>query len=527
MSSRREFLQYLGIAAAALSLSRCAGGQKRRPNIVIIMADDMGYSDLGFFGSGIETPHINGLAANGLTLTQFYNTGRCCPSRASLLTGLYSHQAGVGDMTSDRGYPAYSGFLNRSCVTLAEVLKPAGYAAYLSGKWHVGSRKEHWPLRRGFDRFFGFPRGGGIYFHPFRPGRSAVLEDEAVEVDPETFYSTDAINDYAVQFIDEHEVSSGPFFLYVAHIAPHFPLQAWDRDVQAYRGRYKAGFQAIRASRYQSMVDRGLLPPGVALSDSDDEVLDWDSLSEAEKEEYDLRMSVYAAQITIMDRGIGRILDKLKEKGLFEDTLVLFLSDNGATHEDPTGWLDSEAPIGQPCCQEAYSRSWANVSNTPFRMYKHWVHEGGISTPCIIHYPRWIKRKRISRDTAHLIDIMSTCVHVAGAEYPAHFNGEPIQPMEGRSLVPLIKGGHLEDDRALFWEHEGNCAVRKGGWKLVRKHHGDRWELYRIAQDRSEINDLSARYPEIVRELEQLYHAWARRVGVIDRDVLIHGPGAR
>jgi len=492
-----------------------------RPNIVLIMADDMGYSDLGCFGSGISTPNLDQLAGNGLIMTQFYNTGRCCPSRASLLTGVYQHQAGIGDMTADRGLPSYQGFLNHRVVTLAEVLKMSGYHTLMTGKWHVGGRKEHWPLNRGFERFFGFPRGGGVYFYPFRSGREAILDSIPLEVDPDNFYSTDAINDYAVRFLDEIRDSDQPFFLYVAHIAPHFPLQAWPEDIARYRGSFMEGFETHRRRRYQFMRDRGLVDERYDLSPTDDRVLNWGNLTLTQKDSFDLRMAIYAAQIDRMDQGLKRIFDKIKEMNEWENTLILFLSDNGGCHEDPSRWLDDTGPLGGRGCQQAYTPSWANVSNTPFRMYKHWVHEGGIASPLIAHYPGVIQPGRIDDQMAHIMDLMPTCIDLAQGSYPENFKDHRILPMEGKSLVPVFSGEVRSDYPDLFWEHEGNRAVRSGPWKLVSKYPENIWELYNMDHDRSEINDLSIEYPKKVTEMIGKYEAWADRAGVVEWNSLL------
>jgi len=486
-----------------------------RPNIVVIMADDMGYSDLSCFGSGIQTPNIDTLAKNGLIMTQFYNSGRCCPSRASLLTGVYQHETGIGDMSGNRGIPSYQGYLNNKVVTIAELLKQGNYHTMISGKWHVGSHKDYWPLRRGFNRFFGFPLGGGIYFYPFRPGGLLVLDSTEIELNHETFYSTDAINDYAYTFLDEADKLDRPFFLYVAHIAPHFPLQAWPEDIAKYRGRFLNGFANNRQERYQNMQDLNLLNDGMQCSLPDQLVKDWDSLKEVEKDSLDLRMSIYAAQLDRLDQGLGKIFAKIKEMGQWENTLILFLSDNGASPEDPRRWLKNAGPLGMPGCQQGYLRSWANLSNTPFRLYKHWVHEGGISTPFIAHWPALIKTHRIDNQVGHIMDIMATCLDVAGLEYPEIWKGNQLMPLKGKSLLPVFLGNEREGHDILFWEHEGNRAVRKDNWKLVSKYPDDVWELYDLSTDRIEMMDLNSQYPEKVDSLKKEYEYWAKRSGVL------------
>lgn len=519
---RRAFLSksshfLFSLSTISLIASNCQ--KQKKPNIVLIMADDMGYSDLGCYGSEINTPNLNQLAENGIRLTHFYNTGRCCPSRASLLTGLYSHQAGIGDMTRDMGHPTYRGFLNDQCVTIPEVLKNAGYKSYISGKWHVGGDENHWPLRRGFDKFFGFPKGGGVYFYPLRPGRQTTYNDQPANVDENTFYSTDAINDYAVQFIKEHK-SDNPFFLYIAHIAPHFPLQAHESDIKIYRGKYMEGFQVLRKRRFEKMKKIGILPEDAKLSDSDKEVMQWNDLSDKEKNEYDHRMAVYAAQIECMDRGLGNVFNALRNSGKMDNTLIIFISDNGNTKEDPFVRLNSNGKFGEPGCQHAVSRSWANVSNTPFRLYKHWVHEGGIASPCIMHYPAMIKESRIDDQVAHIIDLMPTCIDLSNAQYPDEYNGKKIKPLVGKSMVPIIEGKKRQPHNVLYWEHEGNKAIRKGKWKLVQSYLNDYWELYDIKSDRIEEHDLSHRYPDKVEELSELWNQWASENGIMPRAFL-------
>jgi arylsulfatase len=487
----------------------------------VILADDMGYSDLGFFGSGIQTPNLDALARDGLIMTQFYNSGRCCPSRASLLTGVYQHEAGIGDMSADRGLPSYQGYLNNRVVTIAELLKEAGYHTMISGKWHVGNNKEHWPLNRGFNRFFGFPSGGGVYFYPFRPGRILILDSTEICVDQDTFYSTDAINDYAGTFLDEIVNPDQPFFLYIAHIAPHFPLQAWTEDIVKYRGKFIKGFAYNRLMRYHNMIDLNLVQKDIQLSEPDELVKNWDELNIAEKDSFDLRMAIYAAQIDRMDKGLGKIFHKIKEMGEWENTLIMFLSDNGGSHEDPRGWLTDNGPLGSSGCQQGYLRSWANVSNTPYRLYKHWVHEGGISTPLIAHWPDRIVGHRIDNQVGHIMDIMATCLDVTGVEYPHTWEGNKIIPLKGKSLLPVFLHKQRKGHQELFWEHEGNRAVRQGNWKLVSKYPENVWRLYDLSIDRAEMNDLSQLYREKTRKLIKEYELWSDQSGAVPWDQLI------
>ncbi|MCR9199300.1 MAG: arylsulfatase [Planctomycetaceae bacterium] len=526
-----------------------------RPNIIVILSDDMGYSDIGCYGGEIETPVLDGLAENGLRYTQFYNTARCCPTRASLLTGLYPHQAGIGHMMSDSGHDGYRGDLNRRCLTIAEVLQQAGYGTYMAGKWHVTKSvkpdgpKHNWPLQRGFDRFYGTIHGAGSFFDPNSLTRDnvQVSPDADPEYQPETYYYTDAISDHASRYIREHvqDNSDQPFFVYVAYTAAHWPMHALPQDIEKYKGRYDAGYPAIRESRLAKMKQLGLVPPDIAMSAQAE---DW---SRVDHVDWELRcMEVYAAMVDRMDQGIGQIVGTLRDTGQYDNTLVLFMQDNGgcaeglgrraskgretrpAAPEAPMakdelqfdmvpkksrdGWPVIQGPGVMPGPADtyiAYGRGWANVSNTPFREYKHWVHEGGISTPLIAHWPAGIARRgELETQPGHLVDIMATCVDVAGANYPATFNGEDITPLEGLSLAPTFDGQDLSR-KALYWEHEGNCAIRVDEWKLVRKDNGP-WELYNVVADRSEQTNLAAAEPTRVRILSALWDDYARRAHV-------------
>jgi len=510
----------LGCQSAPVSES----GEDKRPNIVIIMADDMGYTDLGCFGSEINTPNIDRLADNGLVMTQFYNTGRCCPTRASLLTGLYQHQAGIGHMVGNLGRPAYQGYLNQQSVTIAEVLKEAGYTTLMTGKWHVGSHPEHWPLKRGFDRFYGVPQGGGMYYYPFnnRVGRFVTLDSSQVALDSANFYTTTAFNDYAVKFLEEQRNAPNPFFLYVAHIAPHFPLHAPDSAIAKYRGKYRAGFEKIRQDRYLRAQELGIIPEGLTKSQPDSLVWMWDNLPPAQQDTMDLKMAVYAAQVDIMDQGIGDIINTLEEMGELDNTVIMFLSDNGATREyiDRNPSPADTAAIGTRFSWASYTASWANASNVPFRLYKSWVHEGGISTPFIVHYPNQIKQRRINRQVGHVIDLMATCTDLAQAEYPQQYQNQRIKPTEGISLLPIMQGDSVERNQPLFWEHMGNRAIRDGNWKLAAPGPTKAWELYNMAEDRSETQNLANQHPERTQDLAQKWQDWADRVGVVSWEEL-------
>lgn len=533
--------------------SRAAG---ERPNIIVVLADDMGYSDLGCYGGEINTPNLNRLAEGGLRFTQFYNTGRCCPTRASLLTGLYPHQAGVGWMMTDHGYDGYRGDLNRRCVTIAEALKPAGYCSFAVGKWHVTPHtkpegpKYNWPKQRGFDRFYGTITGAGSFYDPGTLTRDNTMISPFAdsEYQPEQFYYTDAISDHAVRFIDGHcdgDDKSKPFFLYVAYTAAHWPMHALEKDIAKYKGKYDAGYKSIREQRAKRVVELGLASADWKLGP---QVGNWDTF---EHQAWDARnMEVYAAMIDNMDQGIGRIVASLKKHDQFENTLILYMQDNGGCQETNGRSGDFKRPVqaslppiaadalrqdvvpkqnraGVPTLTGpgimagpedtfiAYGMNWANVSNTPFREYKHFVHEGGISTPLIAHWPNGIKRfDQFEPQYGHLIDIMATCVDLAQAKYPTRAGEEDIKPLAGVSLVPAFSGESLKRTSPLFWEHEGNRAVRYSDWKLVAKFNQP-WELYNLKEDRTEMHDLVAKMPDLAKKLEAQWDAYAARADVL------------
>lgn len=532
----------------------------QRPNIVIMMADDMGYSDIGCYGGEIETPHIDALASGGMRLSQFYNTARCCPTRASLLTGVYQHQAGVGHMTWEDGHvPGYRADLSHDTPTIAEVLRRAGYATYMSGKWHVTINekphhpKDNWPRQRGFDRFYGTIKGSGSFYDP------AMLVRENKPITPrsdpdypsESYYYTDAIGDHAIRYINEHaeqapEGSDKPFFMYVAFTAPHWPLHAPEGAIAKYRGKYDEGYEAIRAQRFERMKQMGLVDSDWELSPAPQ------SWADADDKAWEARcMEVYAAQIDLMDQNIGRIVDALESTGQREKTLILFLADNGACAEnngrrakpkrdrakprDPRSvdqpqlrsngafTLDGQpvrsGPDVMPGPAEtfiAYGRNWANVSNTPFREYKHYVHEGGISTPLIASWPTTIKPQSDFVPTpGHLIDLMATCVDLSGEEFPSEIEDRATKPLVGVSLMPLLQGKSLKRTEPLFFEHEGNRAIRDGKWKLVAKHAKGDWELYDIEADRTEMHNLASEHPDRVEQMAAAWQRWAEVSNVL------------
>jgi arylsulfatase len=496
----------------------------RAPDIVVIMADDLGFSDIGCYGGEIRTPNLDSLAANGLRFSQFYNAARCCPTRASLLTGLHPHQAGIGGMVSPGKTPAYLGRLNESCVTLGEVLKTAGYHTAVSGKWHVTHfdysekplfHRESWPRQRGFDRFFGTLAGGGNFYDPV-----SLMRDNEFIKPWQDFYYTHAINREAAAFISEAPEDK-PLFLYVAHTAPHWPLHALEEDIKRYDGvYYDIGWDSIRERRHRRLVDEGLIPANLELSPRSPKVPSWKNAKN--KKWQARRMAVHAAMVDSMDQGIGRLIEALKERGSFDNTLILFLSDNGGSDEVingqktrhgnfARGGTTPDVMPGPPDTYASIGEPWANVSNTPFRLYKKWTHEGGIASPLVVHWPQGITDKGgVRHQVGHVIDIMATVVDLAGAEYPARHKGHDITPMEGISLRPAFADKPLVRE-AMYWEHFGQRAVRMGSWKLVGS--GGRWELYDMENDRTETRNLSAQHPDRVKHMAAMWEAWAERCG--------------
>ena len=518
-----------------------------RPNIVLIMADDMGFSDIGCFGSEIQTPVLDKLAEEGVVFTQFYNGARCCPTRAALLSGLYAHQTGMGGMEPDWGFPGYRGNINRQCVTLAEALKTHGYATFMSGKWHLTNltrakteeEKHNWPRQRGFDRFFGTISGGGSFYAPQTLTLDNTDISQQAEED-EGFYYTDAIADYAARFIDEHcrSEQSTPFFQYVSFTAPHWPLHALDEDRAKYQGNYDEGWDALRNRRWQRIQEIGLLgenarlaPPTIAAR--------WETLADMPLPKQfeqikvvnqgnihafmSLKMEIYAAQVDRMDQAIGRIVESLEENGILENTMIVFLSDNGGCAEYGIyGGLVANKTFntfkdnGGPKSFDSYGEGWACASNTPFRYYKHDCFEGGIATPMIVHWPARAQADGIYRQqVGHIIDFMPTFLEAVGGTYPDEFNGNRIQAMEGKSLLPAITGNAELERDYLCWEHHGNRAVRMGKWKLVARGKAGAWELYDMKSDRTEITNLAAENPALVEKMDQVWWTWAERCQVL------------
>ncbi len=508
----------LWLAPLLFGLSLIAASGATKPNLIVVLVDDMGWSDLGCYGSEIPTPNLDSLAQNGLRFTQFYNTGRCCPTRASLLTGLYPHQAGVGHMNEDNNLPGYTGRLNNQCVTMAEVLQGAGYFTAMTGKWHVGQLRGVTPHNRGFMRSLNSP-GGGFYYGAAKNAK-LFLNGKAIECDdprlPKDWYSTDLWTEYGIKFIDEALTEKKPFFLYLAHNAPHFPLQAPPDEIAKFRhGIYTNGWDKLREARYSRQKQLGLIDANWPMSPRAENVSAWDSLAAERKDRFDQIMATYAACVSRVDTQMGVLVAALKKRGVLDNTLILFLSDNGGNAESgPNGRLEGANP-GAVGSTVFCGQSWATLENTPFRRYKHFNHEGGISTPLIAHWPAGFKAKgELRSEPGHLVDIMATVVDVGGATYPKEFSGNAITPMEGKSLASAFTGKPIQRD-AIFWEHEGNAAVRVGDWKLVRKGGNGDWELYDLKADRTELKNLAAEQPTRAKEMQAKWEAWAKRAQVV------------
>jgi len=549
------------VGIALISLVACTNRNAvQKPNILVILTDDMGYSDIGCFGSEIATPNIDRLADNGIRFTHFYNTARCSPTRASLLTGLYPHQAGMGHLANyNFEEEGYTDDLSKNAVTMAEVLKSAGYATYMTGKWHISKGitpdgdKNNWPCQRGFDRHFGTLNGSGSYYDP-----GTLVSNNNFVAPGKDFYYTNAISDSTVKFINEHPKDQ-PFFFYVAYTAAHWPLHAPEHAVEKYKGRYDNGWDEVRIERFNQLKKLGIIGEECVLTERGVDIPAWKD--EPLKEWQVRRMEVYAAMIDVLDQGIGKIITSLEENGLLDNTVVFYMHDNGGCAEpqetDKTAVpLTEEQKVLHPFSYDsvfygkrpeyardgryirsgrgimagpadtwvAYGEEWANVSNTPFRLYKKNTHEGGIATPLIVHWPTGIKgRGALRKQNSHLIDIMATCLEITGVSYPKSFNGHEIQPYEGKSLVPAFSNQPIEREY-LFWEHEGNRAIRVDNWKLVAKTikvkkfteaDENNWELYNMDTDPSEVNNLATQYPEKVEELAALWKKEATRTKAI------------
>ncbi|WP_256004073.1 arylsulfatase [Pedobacter deserti] len=543
------------LGAPLASMSRALPKKPKKPNIILILADDLGYSDLGCYGGEINTPNLDRIAKQGMQFTQFYNVSRCCPTRASLLTGLYNHDAGIGHMTTAENDSGYRGHLGKNTVTIAEVLKQAGYSTAMVGKWHVSntitqekeeqikwlshraeyplfSPLEQYPTKRGFDKFYGTIWGVIDFYDPF----SLVEGTTPVKQVPANYYHTDAINDKASGYIREFAKKGEPFFLYMAHNAPHWPIQALPEDIEKYKDTYKVGWEAIRRNRYQRMVKLGLIDSTkVKLSPRNPAQMTWENNPH---KEWDARaMAVHAAMIDRMDQGIGRVLKTLEDTGELDNTIIVFLSDNGASAElserygpgfDRPGETrdgrkisyatDKSVMPGPQTTFFSIGPSWANVANTPFRLWKSQSLEGGVHTPMIVSWPDGIKKKGSkSAQVGHVMDFMATFIDVTGAAYPKEYNGNMITPLAGKSLAPLFKGKKVEGHTVLCNEHEGSKYVRYNNWKLVVAGPDRKWQLYNMTDDPTELNNLASQHPDKVKAMSAMWDEWAKNHHVLPK----------
>lgn len=523
-----HWISRVGVCVLVMALACNSGSSPsqphtpKRPHIVLIMADDMGYSDIGCYGSEIRTPTLDRLAQNGLRFRDFYNTAKCCPSRAALMTGLYQHEAGMGAMVSppDKAIQPgpYQGFLNDSCLTIAEALQSTGYHTYMTGKWHLGERPQHWPRQRGFDRYFGLISGASSYYELIKEQprlRQMAHDDDNWEPPKEGFYMTDAFGDSAVAFLEQHfqVQSQQPFFLNLMFNAPHWPLHAPKEVIDHYRGRYDQGWDVLREERYQRMQEMGIVAPEMKLSAREEGIEAWETV--ADKADWATRMEVYAAMIERMDQAIGKVVQLLEAQGALDNTLILFLTDNGGCAESVEGRKLHQAGkvVGERGSYLAYETPWANASNTPYRYYKNWMHEGGTRSPLIVHWPDRIAApgRILTQPVAHIMDLMPTVLAAAKTEYP---HDARLKPLRGHSLLSYLNGTPEPENRTLFWEFNGARAAREGDWKIVAAKDADHWELYNLADDPTELNDLSAAAPQKLAELRGQYQRWAREVNV-------------
>jgi len=514
-----------------------ADAQKvQKPNIIIIMADDMGYSDLGCYGSEIKTPNLDKLAATGVRFTQFYNCARCCPTRASLLTGQYPQSVGIRGMGVN---------LNMNAATIAEVLRSVGYHTGMTGKWHLSltkpleNKEEHlrwlahqtengpfsplqnYPCNRGFEEHYGIIWGVVNYFDPF----SLVHNEQPITKVPSDFYMTDFVTQKSLDLIDLYSREDKPFFLYVAHTAPHWPLHARAEDIAKYKDVYKEGWEVLRSKRYQRMIDLKLIDPATSILPPNSSQKAWADCKEQAQEAEN--MAVHAAMIDRLDQGVGMIITKLKEKKQYDNTIVFFLSDNGASYERgyPPGFdrpgftrdstmivYNSEHP-GSQTTWNYLGNAWASAVNTPYRYWKKESYEGGTKTPFIVSWPARLSKQNntIQSGVGHVIDILPTCLELAGAEYPSMINGQKTQQPDGKDLMPLLLGKTAAIHDTLFWEHEGGRAMRLGDWKIASLK-GKEWELFNLAEDQTETNNLANKLPGKVKIMDELWKSWEKRV---------------
>ena len=517
----------LTLLLAAISLngfSQAANASKGKPNIILILADDLGYSDIGAYGSEIKTPNLDRLANGGIRLKEFYNNSICAPTRASLLTGQYQHKAGVGYFANDLGLPAYQGYLNQESLTLAEVLKQQGYTTLMSGKWHVNGDNVSNPWQRGFDHVLMSENGSYFDQGDYNGGQKRPYTEDGKPylLAPNKFYQTDVITEHAVKYIDVERKKDKPFFLYLAYTAPHWPLHALPEDIARYKGKYDIGWDELRKQRFARQKQLGIVDANARLSTKDADIYDWSKLSYDQKTQWATKMEIFAAMVDRMDQGIGKVLAELKKIGQDDNTLIVFISDNGAPAEDLVKWHNgatrNSGPLGTIGSYESQSKNWSYASNTPFLAFKDYTYEGGISSPFIAWYPAKIKAGTISKGTGHIIDIAPTFYELAGATYPKKYKNVTPNALAGKSLLPVLFGQQTTVTRnePLFWERAGNRAVHDGKWKLVSTYPSYTWELYDLEKDRGETENVARLNHDVVSRLSVAYFEWAKKTGVVE-----------
>ncbi|MCA9069883.1 MAG: arylsulfatase, partial [Planctomycetaceae bacterium] len=497
-----------------------------RPNVLLILCDDLGYSDLGCYGGEIQTPNLDRLAAEGMRFSQFYNCAVCVTTRSALLTGLSPRQTEPPR-------------LRTNMITLGEALQRAGYATSLTGKWHLGSTSPRRPIDRGFDEYYGVLSGCCNFFNPAKADpvfynggqfRPFAHNDQRIKEFPDGYYTTDAFTNHAIETITRFAKGNEPFFVHLCYTAPHFPLHAFPEDIARYRGKYSDGYLAMRKRRHKRQAELGLFESLPKLSAPENkkgdyrydyDVPDWENLSAAERKREEARMETYAAMVDRMDRGIGRVLKALDETGVADNTVVMFLSDNGGCASWPSYRKGQETafeeynkgiPVGDGRGYEFVGKGWGWAQNAPFRQFKTWCYEGGIATPMIVRWPGKVSAGSITHQVGHIIDFMPTLLELAGSEYPREFKGNTLLPLEGESLLPIFHGKQREGHASLSWELYGNRAIRQGDWKLVWGASEKRWELYNLKRDRSETNNLAAKFPDRVAKMARDWEAWQEKV---------------
>lgn len=524
--------------------------QDNRPNIIIVMVDDMGYSDLGCYGGEINTPNLDALASSGMMMNNFYNDARCCPTRASLLTGQYQHKVGVGEFGTS---------LSKNCVTIAEALQQNGYSTAMVGKWHLSQatsltdKAKHlkwvnreynpdtlyadldtYPAKRGFEKYYGVIWGVVNYFNPFSLVEGIKTVEDKLPAD---YYTTHAFTDKAIDYVNDFKKDKAPFFMYLAYNAPHWPVQAPAETIKKYEKTYLGGWDSLRKARYDRMVEKKLIDKkAYPYIPEEANVLKWNALSPSEQLNFSKRMATHAAMVDEVDKGVGKLVAQLKKNGQFEHTIIFFMSDNGASPElvkvpgyDRPSALSDGTPlqygypeydkIGSAISYTGIGNGWANALNTPYRYWKAESYNGGAKTPMFMVGPGI--SKGVSYSVGHVMDIMPTCLELSQTTYPKIYKGNKITAIDGHSLVPIMKGKEVENYKNLFFEHEDGKALISDGYKLVALRKGE-WALYNLAEDQTETLNIINQQPVIAREMIAKWKAWAKEIGLADTQRIKH-----